>query len=183
MTLANFLRHLLSCRESCACVWITSCHIDPPFSILAISSPSLDRQPGSSERGNHPYSIQAFPGQGKCRATGTTPGRCGKRWQPCSRPQAYLTAPAMPDRNRRRHEVCGAAAGQPPPVQHARVPGDRAVRMARRRVHARAPARTSGIGLGDYLIAATADVKGLVLATLSVRHFPMIKDLQAPFRV
>jgi predicted nucleic acid-binding protein len=40
-----------------------------------------------------------------------------------------------------------------------------------------------GIGLGDSLIAATADVEGLELATLNVRHFPMIKDLQAPFRV
>jgi len=38
-----------------------------------------------------------------------------------------------------------------------------------------------GIGLGD-LITATADVEGLDLATLNVRHFPMIKDLQAPFR-
>jgi predicted nucleic acid-binding protein len=39
----------------------------------------------------------------------------------------------------------------------------------------------NGIGLGDYLIAATADVKGLQLATLNVRHFPMFKDLQPPF--
>src|SRR5712691_7467495 len=45
MTLASFLRHLPSCRGSCACVWITSCHIDPLFSILAISSPSLDLTP------------------------------------------------------------------------------------------------------------------------------------------
>lgn len=39
----------------------------------------------------------------------------------------------------------------------------------------------SGIGLGDYLVAATADVKGLHLATLNVRHFPMFEDLQPPF--
>jgi predicted nucleic acid-binding protein len=39
----------------------------------------------------------------------------------------------------------------------------------------------TGIGLGDYLIAATADVKGLELATLNVRHFPMFKNLQPPF--
>src|ERR1700685_1778233 len=32
------------------------------------------------------------------------------------------------------------------------------------------------IGLGDYLIAATADVEGLDLATLHVGHFPMIRD-------
>jgi predicted nucleic acid-binding protein len=40
-----------------------------------------------------------------------------------------------------------------------------------------------GIGLGDYLIAATADVEGLDLATLNFRHFPMIEDLEAPFRL
>ncbi|MBW3604596.1 MAG: type II toxin-antitoxin system VapC family toxin [Actinobacteria bacterium] len=39
----------------------------------------------------------------------------------------------------------------------------------------------SGIGLGDYLIAATADVRGLRLATLNVRHFPMLAGLTAPF--
>jgi predicted nucleic acid-binding protein len=39
----------------------------------------------------------------------------------------------------------------------------------------------SGIGLGDYLIAATADIKGLQLATLNTRHFPMFKDLRPPF--
>jgi predicted nucleic acid-binding protein len=40
-----------------------------------------------------------------------------------------------------------------------------------------------GIGLGDYLIAATAEAEGLDLATLNVRHFPMIEDLQPPFRL
>jgi len=40
-----------------------------------------------------------------------------------------------------------------------------------------------GIGLGDYLIAATAEVEGLDLATLNVRHFPMFEDLEAPFRL
>ncbi len=39
----------------------------------------------------------------------------------------------------------------------------------------------NGIGLGDYLVAATADVKGLELATLNVHHFPMFEDLQPPF--
>ena len=38
-----------------------------------------------------------------------------------------------------------------------------------------------GIGLGDYFIAATADVKGLDLATLNVRHYPMFKGLRSPF--
>jgi hypothetical protein len=40
-----------------------------------------------------------------------------------------------------------------------------------------------GIGLGDYLIAATAEVEGLDLATLNVRHFPMIDGLEAPFQI
>ena len=40
-----------------------------------------------------------------------------------------------------------------------------------------------GIGLGDHLIAATAEVEGLDLATLNVRYFPMISDLEAPFRL
>lgn len=39
------------------------------------------------------------------------------------------------------------------------------------------------IGLGDYLIAATADVRGHDLATLNVRHFPMFKGLRPPFRL
>ena len=39
----------------------------------------------------------------------------------------------------------------------------------------------SGIGLGDHLIAATADIKGYRLATLNVRHFPMLGDLRPPF--
>jgi len=38
-----------------------------------------------------------------------------------------------------------------------------------------------GIGFADYVIAATAEVKGLTLATLNVRHFPMFQDLQPPF--
>ncbi len=41
----------------------------------------------------------------------------------------------------------------------------------------------SAIGIGDYLIAATADVRGHDLATLNVRHFPMLKGLRAPFRL
>lgn len=39
----------------------------------------------------------------------------------------------------------------------------------------------SGIGLGDFLIAATVAVEGLQLATLNVRHFPMFPALHAPF--
>jgi predicted nucleic acid-binding protein len=40
-----------------------------------------------------------------------------------------------------------------------------------------------GIGIADYLIAGTADVRGLRLATLNVRHFPMFDGLAAPFDV
>jgi predicted nucleic acid-binding protein len=40
----------------------------------------------------------------------------------------------------------------------------------------------SGIGLGDYLIAATALTEGLELATLNVRHYPMFPGLESPFR-
>ena len=39
----------------------------------------------------------------------------------------------------------------------------------------------SGIGLGDYLIAATALIEGLELATLNVRHYPMFPELVRPF--
>jgi len=39
----------------------------------------------------------------------------------------------------------------------------------------------TGIGIADYLIAGTTDVRGLQLATLNVRHFPMFDDLTAPF--
>lgn len=38
-----------------------------------------------------------------------------------------------------------------------------------------------GIGLGDYLIAATAEVEGCQLATLNVRHYPMFRRLRPPF--
>ena len=40
----------------------------------------------------------------------------------------------------------------------------------------------SGIGIADYLIAATATVLGYELATLNVRRFPMFAELAAPFR-
>jgi hypothetical protein len=39
----------------------------------------------------------------------------------------------------------------------------------------------SGIGLGDYLIGATALTEGLELATLATRHFPMFPELARPF--
>lgn len=39
----------------------------------------------------------------------------------------------------------------------------------------------SGIGLDDFLIAATVVTEGLQLATLNVRHFPMFPELHVPF--
>lgn len=39
----------------------------------------------------------------------------------------------------------------------------------------------SGIGIADYLIAATAEAMSARLATLNVRHFPMFPELAAPF--
>jgi predicted nucleic acid-binding protein len=38
-----------------------------------------------------------------------------------------------------------------------------------------------GIGLGDYLVAATAHVQGLDLATLNTNHVPLFEGLAAPF--
>ncbi len=39
----------------------------------------------------------------------------------------------------------------------------------------------TGIGLGDYLVAAAAQIEGCELATLNVRHFPMFPGLRPPF--
>ena len=41
----------------------------------------------------------------------------------------------------------------------------------------------AAIGLVDYLIAATALVYGLELATLNIKHFPMFADLKPPFQL
>ncbi len=41
----------------------------------------------------------------------------------------------------------------------------------------------AGIGVADHLVAATAEVNGLALATLNVRHFPSFPDLTPPFRI
>ncbi len=41
----------------------------------------------------------------------------------------------------------------------------------------------AAIGLGDYLVAATAEIQGLELATLNVKHFPMFEGLRPPFRL
>jgi predicted nucleic acid-binding protein len=78
-------------------------------------------------------------------------------------------------RSAERREVWGLLSAfkvEPATEIVARRAGDMMRRY--RRSHA-------GIGLGDYLIAATVDVKGLELATLNVRHFPMFPDLRPPF--
>ncbi len=49
-----------------------------------------------------------------------------------------------------------------------------ALRRRYRRSHA-------GIATVDYLVAATAELQDCSLATLNVRHFPMIPELRAPF--
>lgn len=41
----------------------------------------------------------------------------------------------------------------------------------------------TGIGLGDYLVAATAETEGCELATLNIRHYPMFARLRAPFKL
>lgn len=43
-------------------------------------------------------------------------------------------------------------------------------------------AASHGIGLGDAIIAATAEVEGAELKTLNVRHYPMFEDLCPPYR-
>ena len=39
-----------------------------------------------------------------------------------------------------------------------------------------------GCGLADCLIAATADLHGLSLVTLNAKHFPMLEDVETPYR-
>lgn len=49
--------------------------------------------------------------------------------------------------------------------------------------HLRAHRRShQGIDLADYLIAATVDAHDAALATLNVKHFPMIEGLRPAFR-
>ena len=42
--------------------------------------------------------------------------------------------------------------------------------------------KSQGAGLADCLIAATALIHGLKLQTLNVKHFPMLKLVEAPYR-
>jgi predicted nucleic acid-binding protein len=50
-------------------------------------------------------------------------------------------------------------------------------------LHLRTYSRShSGIDLVEYAVAATAELHGAQLATLNVKHFPMIQNLQPPWR-
>lgn len=40
----------------------------------------------------------------------------------------------------------------------------------------------AGVGTSDLIIAATSEELGLPVATLNVKHFPMIAGLRAPYR-
>jgi predicted nucleic acid-binding protein len=41
--------------------------------------------------------------------------------------------------------------------------------------------RSHSMGLGDALIAATAEVQGATLVTLNKKHFPMLADVIVPY--
>jgi predicted nucleic acid-binding protein len=40
-----------------------------------------------------------------------------------------------------------------------------------------------GVSIADYLIAATADIEGADLATLNVKHYPMLAGLRPAFKL
>lgn len=41
--------------------------------------------------------------------------------------------------------------------------------------------KSHGVGLGDGLIAATAQIHNLEVATLNTKHFPMFEGLEKPY--
>jgi hypothetical protein len=55
--------------------------------------------------------------------------------------------------------------------------------IARRAGESGRPWRRShqGIATADVIIAATADVHDLELATLNLKHFPMVRGLRLPY--
>lgn len=63
------------------------------------------------------------------------------------------------------------------------LPVDRSVAWRAGQLRRRFHRSHQAIGIADYLIAATAELHGCELATLNVRHFPMVEDLSAPFGV
>jgi len=48
-------------------------------------------------------------------------------------------------------------------------------------IHKRDFGKSHGVGLGDAIIAATAEAEYVDLMTLNVRHYPMIKGLNPPY--
>jgi predicted nucleic acid-binding protein len=63
------------------------------------------------------------------------------------------------------------------------LPVDRAIAWRAGELRRRFRRSHNAIGIADYLIAATAQIRGCELATLNVRHFPMIEGLAAPFEL
>lgn len=43
-------------------------------------------------------------------------------------------------------------------------------------------AKSHGVGLADAIIAATAAIENAELATLNVKHYPMVENLQPAYR-
>jgi len=85
---------------------------------------------------------------------------------------AELTGGMRPAERREVWSLLGSLRAEPVTELVARRAGE--LMRQYRRSH-------SGAGIADYLIAATADLRGQQLATLNVRHFPMFADLRPPF--
>jgi hypothetical protein len=49
-------------------------------------------------------------------------------------------------------------------------------------LHRRDYDKTHGVGLADAILAATAEAEGAELATLNVKHYPMVKGLRPAYR-
>ena len=41
--------------------------------------------------------------------------------------------------------------------------------------------KSHGVGLGDGYIAATAEIHGLEVVTMNIKHFPMFPDIKRPY--
>ncbi|RLE21494.1 MAG: type II toxin-antitoxin system VapC family toxin [Acidobacteria bacterium] len=49
-------------------------------------------------------------------------------------------------------------------------------------LHKRDFAKSHGVGLADAIIAATVEAEHTKLMTLNVKHYPMLDDLEPPYR-
>lgn len=49
-------------------------------------------------------------------------------------------------------------------------------------IHKRDFAKSHGVGLADAIIAATVEAEHTKLMTLNVKHYPMLDDLEPPYR-